>query len=720
MTKTQLYAREGVAFDETAEVKDAAGNVVDLSGYALSLAMFKAPEDAVEFTLTSGVSAGTQGLHIVEGGLRIVIDKTTLEGVGDDTGEFELFGDLLGDAAGGTDYRFIADVRLNCTVAGRDFKGATFKITLDAVSNARLAEIEALIAEVTNTLPATQPELDETGFATKTRNLFDPAAEDVQLAVFVNESTGTLDASANYNTSGIFPIEAGAEYAHRGIVRGVWLDAAEQFVSGFGPLGASDTVTAPATARFARVSALAAGIGGSNANWHNAQFEKAGAATDFVGFEEKIDPWLVPGADAFNQRTLRKWHIFQRNIALGRPAQFDIALIGNSYTHNPDRYSGAFAEALVDLYGDAGGGWVGFANNGGGSGLNGNARPGIYTLVRTGSWSIDSTNYISSPSPDIGRAESSTAGDRLTLTGPAAPALSGAKLFWEGTADGVIRYSWDEGVSWTPLNVQGGVGTSQTAALTGFTSGTWTLWIEVVSGTVHLQGVNLASEASGVRVHKLGATGSQAAQWANVDGTQWQAAIGALAPDMVMVIHGRNDQANSRTPALFAAAVETIMTRVRAAVPGVDRMVVAYPENQAQAKVRMPSYSRVLAGLCVRHRMAFKDAQPAYGDPNNAEEYGSAGDLRLFSADNEHPVTRAAPTAENLWPNAVVLHNELLHFLGAEARRKSFTVATLPPATAGDRSFVTDASATAFASVVAGGGSNRVPVYFDGSDWRIG
>ena len=147
MTKTQLYAREGVAFDETAEVRDTAGNVVDLTGYALSLAMFKQAGDTAEFTLATGVSADAQGLHIVEGGLRIIIDKATLEGVDDDTGEFDLFGDLLGDDEGGTDYRFIADVRLNCTVAGRDFNGATFRVTLDALTAAKQAELQALVDE---------------------------------------------------------------------------------------------------------------------------------------------------------------------------------------------------------------------------------------------------------------------------------------------------------------------------------------------------------------------------------------------------------------------------------------------------------------------------------------------------------------------------------------------------------------------------------------------
>lgn len=51
------------------------------------------------------------------------------------------------------------------------------------------------------------------------------------------------------------------------------------------------------------------------------------------------------------------------------------------------------------------------------------------------------------------------------------------------------------------------------------------------------------------------------------------------------------------------------------------------------------------------------------------------------------------------------------------------TVANLPAAgTAGSgaRAFVTDATATTFASTVSGGGSNKVPVYSDGTNWLIG
>jgi hypothetical protein len=54
------------------------------------------------------------------------------------------------------------------------------------------------------------------------------------------------------------------------------------------------------------------------------------------------------------------------------------------------------------------------------------------------------------------------------------------------------------------------------------------------------------------------------------------------------------------------------------------------------------------------------------------------------------------------------------------ASAKNTTVALLGTGIAGDRSFVTDATATTFNSIVAGTGSNKVPVFSDGTNWRIG
>lgn len=62
---------------------------------------------------------------------------------------------------------------------------------------------------------------------------------------------------------------------------------------------------------------------------------------------------------------------------------------------------------------------------------------------------------------------------------------------------------------------------------------------------------------------------------------------------------------------------------------------------------------------------------------------------------------------------------ELIEFVNPAAQ----TVVTLPAASAvgaGARRFVTDATATTFLSVVAGGGANSVPVVSDGTNWLIG
>lgn len=53
----------------------------------------------------------------------------------------------------------------------------------------------------------------------------------------------------------------------------------------------------------------------------------------------------------------------------------------------------------------------------------------------------------------------------------------------------------------------------------------------------------------------------------------------------------------------------------------------------------------------------------------------------------------------------------------------SVAVASLPTPTVPTRGFVTDSTVAAsgnFGAIVAGGGGNTVPVFFDGTNWRIG
>ena len=56
-------------------------------------------------------------------------------------------------------------------------------------------------------------------------------------------------------------------------------------------------------------------------------------------------------------------------------------------------------------------------------------------------------------------------------------------------------------------------------------------------------------------------------------------------------------------------------------------------------------------------------------------------------------------------------------------RKVVYTFATLPDSTVaqtGDTAFVTDSSVNTFNSNVAGGGSFGVPVFYNGTNWKVG
>ena len=60
---------------------------------------------------------------------------------------------------------------------------------------------------------------------------------------------------------------------------------------------------------------------------------------------------------------------------------------------------------------------------------------------------------------------------------------------------------------------------------------------------------------------------------------------------------------------------------------------------------------------------------------------------------------------------------------GIQPPLTNYTVATLPSAATsgkGARSFVTDALAPTFGATVVGGGAVAIPVYSDGTNWKVG
>jgi hypothetical protein len=67
--------------------------------------------------------------------------------------------------------------------------------------------------------------------------------------------------------------------------------------------------------------------------------------------------------------------------------------------------------------------------------------------------------------------------------------------------------------------------------------------------------------------------------------------------------------------------------------------------------------------------------------------------------------------------------NQIQATLGQLAVTTNFLVANLPSAAAsgsGARAFVSDATTPTFGNVVVGGGAVKIPVYSDGTNWRVG
>jgi lysophospholipase L1-like esterase len=321
---------------------------------------------------------------------------------------------------------------------------------------------------------------------------------------------------------------------------------------------------------------------------------------------------------------LRETRMRLTQIQQGIANQMIVAMIGDSWTQAPTRWSGYLASSLISQFGDAGGGYVSFAS--GGTGLaNGNVRPTLYTSTLTGSWSI--SNYTNCITPDIGTAQSSNPGDSIAVGIPTGPVLSGANLFYQGDSAASVEYNWNGG-SWTTVNLpvnSTGIGLVALTTNMPTTGAAATLNIQVVSGTCKLGGVDLQSAATGVRVHKIAATGTATNVWATEStSSRWQSGLAALNPRLVTVLFGTNDQ-NAILPEQFDANLRAILGNIRLGVPLADILVIAPAENMRGNSYPMARYAAKMANAAADYHAAFLDLQFCYG--NYPADYGNVADF---------------------------------------------------------------------------------------------
>ena len=421
----------------------------------------------------------------------------------------------------------------------------------------------------------------------------------------------------------------------------------------------STSFTPPAGVYFVRVTVTIAGAAafqleaGSSATAYQAyryeaQQETGEGVPIVYPTGEDLDPAPEPVRPShYGLERLRETRQRLRSLALGKAgltARLTIAHIGDSWTYLNTQYALKVAAALWGKYhpgsahlavGPIGFGWCSFARVENSATALGSTISTTLAKTVSGTWTSTIAN---GGGPDTGQAIGET-GATLRLDAVLDYTRDLAyTLLAEGGA-GSIEHSWDGGATWQAATDLSALSSGlKTVALGGKpTGGTGELRLRVSSGPATLYGVIEASAtAAGIVSHKLGASGTTSYQWSVVNATLWQAGITALAPDLVTIMFGTNDQV-WMSAAQHKTAISTLVSRVRAARPTADILLVAPCENQRTTNaIPMSDYAAMLSEIAQEQDVAYLDLQPFFGaDP---DDYASGSARPWFNADLIHPL----------------------------------------------------------------------------------
>lgn len=487
--------------------------------------------------------------------------------------------------------------------------------------------------------------VDKASFFIPGVNLFDKAA--VTSGYYVNYPTGNLITNASYSASDYIPVTAGQNYTQSFSHQTAFYDANKTYISGVNALASPSTartLTIPAGAAYVRMSV-------ANTALDTMQFEKGNESTSYQPYALQLDPSLIPTTAApvvdYVERAyqLRVTRMKLGQLEAGVSAILNVGIFGDSWGTLTERFAKPLAKAIRAKYGSGPGvGWVSFGRHStSASIINGN----IFSVSRdlptqftwTGSWlfSYSGKKNPTNSSPDTAVVTSSTPGDALkaTVPGTSDGGWSTCRLGFVGTSDGVIRYNWDGG-AWTTLNVQGSgllfVDINPPATVNASN----VINVEVVSGTVSLCGIKPIGTGSGVRVHKLGASGSSLASWLSMDATDFGKALTELALDTVIIITGTNDQRITGGATAFEANLRAFIARIRQALPGADILFVMPCENErTDNPVTMASMAARARTVASDLNCAFINLQYIFGE--NPADYAYGSIHPWFASDGIHP-----------------------------------------------------------------------------------
>ncbi len=473
----------------------------------------------------------------------------------------------------------------------------------------------------------------QTEFFRVGKNLYNPATR--VDGSYLNISNSPLENSA-YFYSDYMPVTALSPYAANTALRFVlFYDSAKAFLGSSTTLESLSQFTPPAGSAFIRVSVVIAMA-------LSLQIEAGAVPTAYESYGyymRTVDPHgtpinVAPDVPAVTQARpnvygfeyLRETHQRLRSINLGDTVRLNIGALGDSWIHNAPRWILPTFTTLMAQYGGLGNGWIGLATPTGGT-TNGSVRgSGIATL--TGSWT---SAYATGGGPDAGSVATSEVGATVTTTLNTYLAERNLYLLAMGGSGSVTYKVGSADEVTVDLSALSGVQKISMGTVIGVAAVT----VTVVSGSVTLFGLIESLTGKGVGFHKLGSTGSRAAQWEVLDPARFRACIAALALDLAIISFGTNDQAVAATKAAFKASIKAVIDNIRTARPTADILLVAPCENQRGLSMPISEYAGAMYELAVEYKVGFIDLQPVFGD--NPGDYAADSARPWFLPDKIHP-----------------------------------------------------------------------------------
>lgn len=189
-----------------------------------------------------------------------------------------------------------------------------------------------------------------------------------------------------------------------------------------------------------------------------------------------------------------------------------------------------------------------------------------------------------------------------------------------------------------------------TVARYALPKGTETVTLKSVDKGARVYGVSLDSDQPGLTWTTLGLPGATSEVWLRPDGTEFEAQLEHLSPDLAVVMLGGNDGLMLSKKRTTAAAIErdtrAFLARIRAARPGLDCLLVT-PLESVRAKTggRLIPKPEVLVVIDVLRRVAesegcgFWDMYASMGGKGSLKRWVKA---KLMLGDLIHPRSRGS------------------------------------------------------------------------------